>query len=174
MLEAIEKIIDIIGYFGPQILILLTIFLLFNKYTLLQIYLIGFVINSFLNFVLKGIIKQPRPSEDKHVFNVWLNNGMKGDRLWFDRFGMPSGHAQSVFYSTFFIIFALQNTNINILYLIISLNTLYQRVKYKNHTVLQVIVGAIVGTIIGSLLYYYSQKILQGKLKEKEDDNAPI
>lgn len=174
MLEAIEKIIDIIGYFGPQILILLTIFLLFNKYTLLQIYLIGFVINSFLNFVLKGIIKQPRPSEDKHVFNVWLNNGMKGDRLWFDRFGMPSGHAQSVFYSTFFIIFALQNTNINILYLIISLNTLYQRVKYKNHTVLQIIVGAIVGTIIGSLLYYYSQKILQGKLKEKEDDNAPI
>jgi membrane-associated phospholipid phosphatase len=174
MLEAIEKIIDIIGYFGPQILILFTIFLLFNKYTLLQIYLIGFVINSFLNFVLKGIIKQPRPSEDKHVFNVWLNNGMKGDRLWFDRFGMPSGHAQSVFYSTFFISFALQNTNINILYLIISLNTLYQRVKYKNHTVLQVIVGAIVGTIIGSLLYYYSQKILQGKLKEKEDDNAPI
>jgi hypothetical protein len=140
----------------------------------LQIYLIGFVINSLLNFVLKGIIKQPRPSEDKHVFNVWLNNGMKGDRLWFDRFGMPSGHAQSVFYSTFFIIFALQNTNINILYLIISLNTLYQRVKYKNHTVLQVIVGAIVGTIIGSLLYYYSQKILQGKLKEKKDDNAPI
>lgn len=174
MFEAIEKIIDIIGFFGPQILILITILLLFNKYILLKVYLIGCTINIILNFILKGIIKDPRPSEDKHIFNVWLNNGMKSKRIWFDRFGMPSGHAQSVFYSTSFINFALQNTNISIFYLIVSIITLYQRVKYQNHSVLQVIVGLIVGVIIGSLLYYYSKKILKGKLNEKEDDNAPI
>lgn len=168
------KIIDTIGYFGPQILAITSGFLLFKKPTLLTMYFFGFIINSLLNLVLKGIIKQPRPSEDKHLFNIWLHNEMKTDRHWYDRFGMPSGHAESVFYSTVFIFFALKNNNITILYLIISLNTLFQRIKYKNHTVSQVIVGSIVGAILAFLFHYYSKITLKGILKAKSDDNAPI
>jgi len=172
--EIIIKIIDTIGYFGPQILAVISVFLLMNKTTLLTIYFIGFIINSFLNIILKGVIKEPRPSEDKHLFNIWLNNEMKTDRHWYDRFGMPSGHAESVFYSTVFIFLALKNVNLTVLYLIISANTLYQRVKYKNHTVSQVIVGSIIGAVLASFFYYYSKVILKGKMKLKPDDNAPL
>ena len=172
--EFIIKIIDTTGYFGPQILAVMSVFLLMNKSTLLTIYFIGFIINSFLNIILKGLIKEPRPSEDKHLFNIWLNNEMKTDRHWYDRFGMPSGHAESVFYSTVFIFLALKNVNLTILYLIISMNTLYQRIKYKNHTISQVIIGSIIGAFLGYFFYYYSKVILKGKMKLKPDDNAPL
>ena len=165
--------LDILGYFGPQILCILSLILLFEKSMMLKYYLFGYVVNIILNIVLKGIIKEPRPNEDKHMFNIWLNNGMKTDRHWFDRFGMPSGHSQGVFYSTAFIFFALKNSNWAILFLLISLNTMYQRVKYKNHTLKQVIVGALVGSLVGWGFYYFSKVALKGKLKEKDDDNAP-
>jgi len=172
--QTIIKIIDACGFFGPAILFFTSIMLLFQKKNLLYIYISGYLLNSLINIILKGIIKQKRPEEDEHLFNIWLNNGMKHDRHWYDRFGMPSGHSQDVFYSTAFIFLSLKNTNWLIFYLLISLNTLYQRVKYKNHTVLQVIVGAIVGLLIGALLYYYGRVLIKGCLKHKQDDNAPI
>jgi membrane-associated phospholipid phosphatase len=99
---------------------------------------------------------------------------MNGRRLGFDRFGMPSGHAQSVFFSTAFIYFALKNVKISLFYLLISLNTLYQRVKYKNHSIGQVIIGSLVGSVIGYAFFKYAKHILKKELKEKPDDNAPI
>jgi membrane-associated phospholipid phosphatase len=170
----IIKIIDTLGYFGPELLFFISIILLFQKKTLFYVYLFGYFINSIFNVILKGIIKQKRPDEDKHLFSIWLNNGMKNDRHWYDRFGMPSGHSQHVLYSTVFIYLSLKNTNWFIFYLLISLNTLRQRVKYHNHTVSQVIVGAIIGSLIGALLYYYGRFLIKGSLKHKEDDNAPI
>ena len=64
------KIFDYIGYFGPQILMFLSIFLLRNKSTLLYIYLLGIFLNGIINYMLKGLIKEPRPSEDVHIFNA--------------------------------------------------------------------------------------------------------
>ena len=63
---------------------------------------------------------------------------------------------------------------ITIFYAIISLLTMYQRIKYKNHSVIQVIVGAIMGAVIGYSFYIYARKTMAGKLKGREDDNAPI
>ena len=168
------KITDTIGYFGPQILFLTTFFILYKKIKLLQIYIFGYIINILLNIVLKGVIKEPRPSEDKHIFNIWLNNVMKADRNWYDHFGMPSGHAENVFYSTAFIFFSIKNFYWMLFYLIISLNTIYQRVKYKNHTISQVIVGSIIGSIIGWMFYYLAIRSIKGKMKLKDDDNAPL
>ena len=128
----IIQIIDIIGVSGPIILGISSLVLLYNKSNLFSVYIIGFIINSLLNILLKGIIKQPRPSEDIHVFNIKL---MSGKRIGYDKFGMPSGHAQSVFYSTFFILFALKNNIITFFYFIISFLTIYQRIKYLNHSI---------------------------------------
>ena len=174
IINIISKVIDTIGYFGPEILFILSIILLFHTKTLLYVYLLCYFISSIFNIILKGLIKEKRPQEDQHLFNIWLNNGMKHDRHWYDRFGMPSGHAQHVFYSTAFIFLSLKNIHWFIFYLLISLNTLYQRVKYQNHSVLQVISGAIVGLLIGSLSYYYGRILIKGSLKDKPDDNAPI
>ena len=109
MLNNIIKFTDWIGFLGPQILFFTSLFLLYKKYTLFSSYIIGCVINMLLNLILKGIIRQPRPSEDVHIFNASLANGK---RLGYDKFGMPSGHVQNVFFSTAFIYFALNNTNI--------------------------------------------------------------
>ena len=167
----IIQIIDIIGVSGPIILGISSLVLLYNKSNLFSVYIIGFIINSLLNILLKGIIKQPRPSEDIHVFNIKL---MSGKRIGYDKFGMPSGHAQSVFYSTFFILFALKNNIITFFYFIISFLTIYQRIKYLNHNIYQIIVGSIIGSILGFSFYTYTKELLKGNIKMKMDDNAPI
>jgi len=166
-------ILDYIGYFGPQILFLTSIFLLRKKSTLLYIYLLASFINIIINYGLKGLICDPRPSEDIHLFNIELNGSkINGRRFGFDRFGMPSGHAQSSFFSLVFIYLAFKDIKITFVYLLISLITLYQRVKYKNHSIGQVIVGAFVGAIIASAFFKYSQHILKKELRVKIDDHA--
>ena len=87
---------------------------------------------------------------------------------------MPSGHATSVFYSTAFVFFALKDPVLSIIYLIISINTGYQRIKYKNHTLMQVICGAIIGTLAAFIAYLFATRKLAGLLKNKKDDNAPL
>jgi len=167
----IIKILDIIGYYGPLILVFISIFTLFNKQTLLFTYLIGFGINTVLNILLKSIIQESRPIENKRLFNLEI---LSGRLIQFDRYGMPSGHTQSVFYSTAFIFMSLKNIRIKILYFIISLLTIYQRLSYKNHSIEQIIVGSIIGSLTGIFFYYMSSSVLKGILREKKDDNAII
>lgn len=166
-------LVDYIGYFGPQILLLVSIFLLRNQGTFLYIYLFGMFASSIINYILKGLIREPRPSEDIHIFNMELNNSkINGRRLGFDRFGMPSGHSQGVFFSLVFIYFVLKNTKISLVYLLIALNTLRQRVVYKNHTISQVIIGSLVGGGLAFAFYKYGKHIMKGSFKMKPDDNA--
>ena len=166
----IIKIFDLIGYLGPFILLIVTIVLLKNKTILLTYYISGYILNIGLNLILKGLIKQPRPSEDLKIFNASL---AQGKRVGFDAFGMPSGHMQSTFYSSVFICFALNNPIITAIYIAVALSSAFQRIKYKNHTLLQVICGSIVGIIMGCVFYLFSSKKLMGLLKYKKDDNAP-
>jgi membrane-associated phospholipid phosphatase len=167
----IARIIDYIGYLGPFLLLATTILLLNNKATLLSVYVIGYVLNMIMNVILKEIIKQPRPSEDISVFNASIAHGK---RISFDRHGMPSGHATSVAYSTVFVFLALRSPVLSIIYLIIAINTGYQRIKYKNHTLMQVVCGAIIGATVGYIAYLFSTKKLAGLLRYKNDDNAPM
>jgi membrane-associated phospholipid phosphatase len=168
--NSLIKIVDTIGYLGPQLLFISSIYFLFDKYTSLAVYFIGFFVNILLNIILKSYIQQPRPSEDKRLFNLEILNGK---RIGYDRYGMPSGHAEGVFYSTAFIFLTLKNKWVGLIYLLISLITSYQRVAYKNHTFSQVFIGGLIGIFMGMFFYYYSMKILKGKLREKKDDNAP-
>ena len=87
---------------------------------------------------------------------------------------MPSGHAQNVFYSVTFILFALQNLSITSIYLLIAILTSYQRIKYNMHTLLQIICGSIIGILFGYLFYIGSLKKIVGILNYKNDDNAPL
>jgi undecaprenyl-diphosphatase len=136
-------------------------------------YIFGFLFNTLLNIILKLLIRQPRPSEDKYLFNILKNvNNVK--MIDFDKYGMPSGHAQYAFYSTVFIYLALKDIKITAIYLIIALITCFQRVYFKNHTIMQVIVGMMIGSILGYLFYHYSMRLIKGSLKSKKDDNAPL
>jgi membrane-associated phospholipid phosphatase len=163
--------IDCIGHQGPLLLLGLSTYLLWRKPFYLSFYLTGWVCNVIINILLKGFIQQPRPSEDLHVFRAEKEH-IK--RMGFDRYGMPSGHAQMAFYSVGFLYFVFQNTFLLISTAILSIITNYQRVKYKNHTVMQVIVGSLVGFFVGYVFYILSKKNKMGILRLKKDDSAPI
>ena len=87
---------------------------------------------------------------------------------------MPSGHSQSLLFSTMFIYLSLKNKNILYIYLFISLLTMIQRVVYNHHTILQVIVGALVGLIFGYVFYQLARVKITGQISEKADDFGPI
>lgn len=161
--------IDLIGYYGPELLFISSVILLYKKTNYLFFYIIGFILDTILNFILKGIIKQPRPKGDYNIFNPLEKHS---PHIMSDIYGMPSGHAQRVFYSTVFIYLVFKNTNITFLYIFISILTLIQRVKYQNHFVTQVIAGAVVGAIIAYYMFMYADKKIVGKLLPKKEDNA--
>jgi large-conductance mechanosensitive channel len=51
---------------------------------------------------------------------------------------------------------------------------LLQRYFYKNHTILQLVVGLTIGTGFGYLTYLFGNKYIMGNIKMKKDDNAPL
>lgn len=173
MLEKVlEKVLVYVGFFGPFILLFITSALLFlsNKYNLLAFYVGGFFLNSLLNGLLKIVIKDPRPSEDIKLFEAELHNGK---RISFDRYGMPSGHAQSMGYSIGFIFGIFKNPIITNIYLILALITMAQRYLFKNHTIAQLLVGFITGIGVGLGLNWIAFALKVGKLREKRDDYGP-
>jgi len=150
------RVLHYLGYFGPKILLVLSVFLLLQKKMICAVYLAGFFLNIIVNSILKTIIREPRPSNRMHQFTLDFNETYTDvDKLGEHEFGMPSGHSQSVFYSAAFIHFSIKKWWISLICFMIALNTMYQRVLYKNHTILQVCVGAIIGIFMAKLVYQY-------------------
>ncbi len=169
------ELINSIGSYGPLLLFFQSSYFLQKKSNYMIYYITGFFIDGLANILLKGIIKQPRPFIDTDTHNLALTHlrrFMFKDGILFDIYGMPSGHAQSVMFSTTFIYLVLKDKFIAGLYLFISLITFYQRIQNNMHTFSQVLVGAFVGICSGTIFYYLGQKNLIGNLKEKVDDFA--
>jgi membrane-associated phospholipid phosphatase len=118
------KIVDTIGYFGPHINFIITIILLWKQNKYLYGYLIFYIISVFINILLKSLIREPRPTDGKNIMD-FEKNAYEG----IQEFGMPSGHAQSVLYSTIFIYYVLRDVKITAFYVILSLFTIFQRVQ---------------------------------------------
>jgi membrane-associated phospholipid phosphatase len=163
-------LIDLIGFYVPLVLFIVACFFLWSKPIYLITYLFGFFINIGINSFSKAIIQEPRPSEDKHILNP-AKTHLK--RYSFDKYGMPSGHAQGAFYTASFLFFSLKHNLLSLFCFLLSLLTLFQRVKYKNHTVPQVVIGSVVGLAVGYLFYLMAKKDILGKIRAKLDDNAP-
>ena len=176
-MNMLTELFNEIGIFGPVILYFLSIYLLWNSHNLFFYYNVGIFVNAILNLVLKGIIQQPRPSEDPKTFNLALTHGKRflfKDGMPHDIFGMPSGHSQSSLFSTIFIYLSFRKTNLLYVYSFISLLTMCQRVIYKYHTILQVIVGSLVGGGFGYFVYFLAREKIRGHITEKIDDYGPI
>jgi membrane-associated phospholipid phosphatase len=173
-----HNMLDIIGDNSPFILMVITFYLLRKHKNFLFYYVIGILIDRLLNILLKGLILQPRPSEDPSLFNLAIKNGkrfiFKNSIIPYDICGMPSEHTQSAIFSTVFIYLSLKNSYISLSYLIISLITMYQRVLRNHHTIFQVIMGDIVGGLFAIVMFYFAKQNIKGVIKIKSDDNAPI
>jgi membrane-associated phospholipid phosphatase len=162
---------DYIGSLAPIILFGLSLLLLRNMKIYLQFFVFGFILNNILNIILKLAIKEPRPTKDQKAIEIGVTNGA---RISFDKFGMPSGHAQNCGYCLAFITMALNNPYITTLYTVITFNSLFQRYLYNNHTILQLIIGIIIGTTFGYIIYMFANKNIIGNIKMKKDDNGPL
>jgi membrane-associated phospholipid phosphatase len=144
----IPFLLPILGHL-PAILFVLTIYLLIflQEIQLLLFYIVGFIGNELLNRGLKPILRDPRPKPLSST----------------DIYGMPSSHSQLAAYSLVFMTLLLQekyySSAILLLFLVLTLMTMAQRVITKAHTVEQVIVGALLGGVLGYGFYVLSKKI---------------
>jgi membrane-associated phospholipid phosphatase len=148
-----ENSFDYIGHNGPIITFVITCFYLIviNKHLYLIVFLGGFWFNLIMNDVSKSVIREPRPTGQ---IPYYIKEDFKGSQIY----GMPSGHAQICFYNLGFLNFVKSTTykftNITLLIsLIVSLTTLYQRFKYRRHTIQQLFVGSLFGFFISFGIY---------------------
>ncbi|KAH1072807.1 hypothetical protein J1N35_025135 [Gossypium stocksii] len=106
----------------------------------------GSIVNAVLSVGLKRLLNQERPVA-----------GIKSDP------GMPSSHAQSIFFTVVFAIASLLewlginelSVGISVLALAFGSYLSWLRVSQKLHTMNQILVGAVVGSIF-SVLWYLS------------------
>jgi len=148
------KTFDYIGYCGPIILGLVTLFFTLDKKMHTIVFAVGSVCNVLLNHGLKIWLKQPRPTINQHSFAFDFSDVYNNCSNWgVHEYGMPSGHAQVVWFNTVFIALALKNNYITLIYAAISTCSMIQRVQYNNHTLPQVLAGMVVGAVFAYCLY---------------------
>lgn len=167
------NLIFYVGEYMHGAIFFLGLFTLRNNLLIYFLYFTGLCLSSILNLLFKKIIKIRRPIIDKHLFDLCLKN--KEDYVYrndkkYHIYGMPSGHSQICGYAFTYFTLLLQDYVTSIFYLIITLITMYQRVKYQHHTILQVFIGVSIGCLLGFGMYYYTRKKNAGKLDVKDDD----
>jgi membrane-associated phospholipid phosphatase len=156
--------LNALGANGPIVLLFLNIFVLSSSYSheYSVIYVFFVLVDIFVNEVLKGIIKQPRPLGYKTNNEVYYNLDYNGVH----KYGMPSGHAQSTAFSLTYIGLVTKSPFIIISELCIGGVVLYQRWATQKHTILQLIAGSITGCIMGMITFYIVDKKIIQPLKD--------
>lgn len=147
-----------IGFFSEIILIIIVSVIIHSHFTDFIVYLVAVVINGFINRILKRIIKGIRPKNPIKFLDSEKFNNKKA-------YGMPSGHSQSVFFSIVYLILTIyENINLYLPWILtcilIGILTLWERWIFHNHTVSQLLVGAIIGSLFAYLVVYLRDNIL--------------
>ena len=154
--------LDTIGYLGPLLLAIENTYVLWNR----QFYLIGYLLlgmmNTMINKILKGIFREPRPKGGVNIFDTEIHYGT-------DIYGMPSGHAQTVAFSSIYVYLANPNNSIFLLNIFILFLTAYQRWNYKKHTTSQLVMGSIVGGIVAYSFFHMIQYWIENRYQHLEE-----
>ena len=145
------SVIDIIGFNGPIILFLTSIIKLW-KQKYIYGYLLFYIINIFINNLLKNTIKQARPN------NTMNTNKEKYPGVHI--YGMPSYHTQSVFFSITFLYLINKSIFILLIECFIAFITIYQRWVYRHHTIEQLLVGSFIGIINAYIGYIVTRQYI--------------
>ena len=132
--------IGLIGFIGPLLTSCITTINLLYLPKYLFTFIIFFAINIGVNRMLKLWLRQSRPSGGKSILGEVYQGA--------DEYGMPSAHAQILFYSVVYLYFVKENIEWLSVGLGIGALTLYQRWSYRRHTISQLLVGIFIGSII--------------------------
>ena len=163
-----------VGNIGPIILLFLGCFELRHKIFYLFYFFVGYFLNILLNLFLKAFFHQPRPQMDIDMKKLLSNNDFAFRSRFgvsYDVYGMPSGHAQTVFYIATFIYFVTKDIKLSIYFLLFASIVLIHRLYYQFHSGAQVLVGSIFGIAFGYFMYFMAKRRLMGSLQLKKDDN---
>jgi len=150
------KLLDLVGFYGPFVIAMSTISGLWYQTIYLRGYLVLFVLNSIVNKVLKQLTRDPRPPGGKSIVDEQYDGA--------DKYGMPSGHAQSVWMSSVFLYLVNGSFGTALFHFFLIILTLYQRWKYKRHTTEQLLVGSFVGGVLAVLCYHILTKFITGTI----------
>jgi membrane-associated phospholipid phosphatase len=159
------------GNWGPVITFGTSLYLLRDKGKLLYYYIVGLFANTIINILLKITIQEPRPGIDVDTFKLISKRPLFKHGIP-DIFGMPSGHTQSIVFSTVYVFLSLKQGNVLFFYALASILTMWQRVECNYHTVLQVVVGSAVGCAFAYFVYTLARKNIMGLIRARPDDNA--
>ena len=129
---------DTVGFYGPLIVMGLVIIDLFSQPKYNWVYIFFIVANDILNRGLKLMFREPRP-EGRIQFSE------RESYTGASKYGMPSGHAQSIGFSLMYLWLVRTMDATWILSSFIGALTLYQRWKYRNHSIIQLLVGFLCG-----------------------------
>lgn len=145
-----------LGFYGPFLLFVTTIILLIKQPVYLLAYVILFTNLGFVNKKMKMFFREPRPNVLDKYNTQYDSNVYKNE----EQYGMPSGHSQSCIFSTFYSWLVLKNTKVIILQLFVTFLTLFQRWKFRRHTINQLVVGGFVGAFFAFLLFICVKKMI--------------
>lgn len=155
MASLAEKFVNYIGYYSFIYVFYIAIILLSYpklRANLLCYFVIFYFISSNLVKIIKPIIKQPRPANpDNTIIPETLENE--------EKYGMPSGHANSVIYSISFLYWAgMLTPELLWLLILIAIMTFYQRWSSRKHTITQLFAGSLFGFTFGWISVYLSKR----------------
>lgn len=153
-MNIIIETIDIVGLYGPAILFFPSLILLYSTKPYFYVYITMSLINLFLNNGLKLWVREPRP---QNPISYYDDNQITGAQYY----GMPSGHAQSVLFSTVFVFLTTRSPHLLIWYVFISSLSIYQRWKYRRHTANQLIIGSIIGMTVAYVSFTMTKYYLE-------------
>ena len=142
----IDKSLKKLGLFMPMLSLTVAVLFVIYKKDNFSCLIIFYILNLMLNQTLKHWIKEPRPIDANH--NAVIKS---------DSYGMPSGHAQmAAFVTTFFLLYAKEYKYVfGTIFTAITFATLYQRYKYRAHSLFQIVVGALIGIFMGFTSSYF-------------------
>ena len=154
----LPPVVDFVGYYGPVILFTLTFYFLIERAPYLIVFTFGSIASIFLNHILKSTFREPRPQGQIQFIDHDHLTGVQ-------QYGLPSGHAQAAFFALAFLFFSGGPQSALYLMFFICIMTLFQRWKFRRHTVKQLIIGSLIGTAFAYILVYVTQYYLYGSKK---------
>jgi len=150
VIENYSQFLYAIGFFSEIILLIMVACLLYSHPPFFVVYLIASMVSILLNQVIKKWTKDPRP-KNPHKF-LASEHFLQGKMAY----GMPSGHAQSTFFSLVLYYLVVQpawNSPWLLTGMGICLLCLIERFVFRNHTAAQLVVGAFLGSAIAWIVY---------------------
>lgn len=154
-----KPITDFIGFNGPRILWIIAIGFMFDRIPYLVAFLTASYANDEINKILKLIIREKRP-ENGQSFSGEKYEGAH-------QYGMPSGHAQSAFFSVAFLYLVTRSSALLIVGCCIAALTIYQRFVSKKHTAGQLVIGAGVGVLVAFVSFVIAKRVIPWFMKNR-------